>query len=71
MCLYMGGFSCVTSLVLWDIISMSLAIGSVASLRSRYMYDTLNQHRSWYDKIVLSDEAKDELIFWKGNICLF
>ena len=43
-------------------------MGPVARLRSRYTYDILNQHRSWFDRVRLSCEAREELDFWKNNI---
>ena len=36
--------------IIGQIISMGLAVGPVARLRSRYMYDVLNQRRSWLEQ---------------------
>ena len=57
--------------IIGQIISMGLAVGPVARLRSRYMYDVLNQRRSWFDRVLLSCEAREELHFWKDNINFF
>ena len=57
--------------VVGQIISMSLAIGPIARLRSRYLYDSINRRWSWHDKIFLSKEATDELEFWGSSINKF
>ena len=57
--------------IIGQIISMGLVVGPVARLRSRYMYDVLNQRRSWFDRVLLSCEAREELHFWKDNINFF
>ena len=57
--------------IVGQIISMGLAVGPVARLRSRYTYDILNQRRSWFDRVRLSCEAREELDFWKNNIEFF
>ena len=57
--------------VVGQIISMGIAVGPIARLRSRYLYDVINHRWSWQDKVVLSQEAADELQFWKANIARF
>ena len=59
------------SSVVGQIISMSLAIGSVARLRTRACYSVINQRMTWSDRLLLSDEAKSELTFWKECVPLF
>ena len=57
--------------VVGQIISMSLAIGPVARLRTRALYSVLNSRRSWSDRLRLPEDAKMELVFWKECIPMF
>ena len=57
--------------VVGQIISMGIAFGPIAWLRSRYLCDVINHRWSWQDKVVLLQEAADELQFWKANIARF
>ncbi len=50
------------------IVSMSLAVGPVAHLRTRAMYHLVNQCRSWYDSVRLSPDACEELAFWQSHV---
>ena len=54
--------------VIGQIISMSLALGSVTRLQTRAMYAVLSQRIFWSDRLSLSSEAADELAFWQQNI---
>ena len=54
--------------IVGQIISMSLAIGPVARLRTRILYDLLNSRRSWSDMLRMSDAARQEMQFWKFSI---
>ena len=47
---------------------MSLAVGSIARLRTRSLYHVLNGHRSWSDAVCVTSEAQEELQFW--HACL-
>ena len=40
------------------IISMSLALGPVARLRTRSMYCLLNTRQAWSDNLVINDDVK-------------
>ena len=51
-----------------SIMSMSIALGSIVRLRTRYMYSMINQRRFWNEKLELTTEAKNELEFWLGNL---
>ena len=62
---------CLLASVVGQIISMSLAIGPIARLRSRHLYDAINQRLSQHDKIFLAKEATDELEFWSSSINKF
>ena len=53
------------------IISMSLAIGPVARLRTRALYAVINMRCSWADRLLLSDEAREELVFWRSCLSYF
>lgn len=57
--------------IIGQIISMTLAIGSVSRLRTRALYSVLNTRRSWADKLYLSREAQEELQFWLESVELF
>ena len=54
--------------LLASIVGQSLAIGPIARLRTRHMYDSINHRWSWHDKLLLSDGARDELIFWREGV---
>ena len=53
--------------VVGQIMSMSLALGAIACLRTRALYVDINRCMSWHWAIVLSEEAKIELFFWQEN----
>ena len=50
------------------IISMSLALGPIARLRTRNMYCLLNSRVSWYQNLAINQEVREELNFW--NECI-
>ena len=50
------------------IISLSLAIGSIARLRTRALYALLDSRESWYDHLVLNEEARAEIVFWLNSL---
>ena len=54
-----------------QVISMSLAIGPIARLRTRACYAIINQRKTWSDSLLLTEEAKAELHFWKECLPLF
>ena len=56
----------VTGLVL----SMMIAVGPVARLRTRAMYSMINSRVSWNRKMSISLDARDELEFWLQHIHL-
>ena len=62
---------CAIASIIGQIISMSLALGPVTRLRTRAMYTIINQRLSWYDKVFLSDDAREELVFWSNTISQF
>ena len=47
---------------------MSLAIGPVARLCTRSMYDFINTSYTWNERRCLIDEAREELLFWQGQV---
>ena len=47
---------------------MSLAIGSIARLRTRGLYALLNSRISWYDSLCLDASVKEELKFWLEGV---
>lgn len=54
-----------------QIISMSLAIGPVARLRTRALYGVINSRHSWADRLPLPAAAQEELVFWKSCLAQF
>ena len=50
------------------IISMSLALGTIARLQTRSLYALINSRSSWCQKLKLSPEATNELQFWKEKL---
>ena len=54
-----------------QIISMSLVIGPVARLHTRTLYTVINMRCSWADRLLLSDEAREDLAFWKSCLSYF
>ena len=46
------------------IITMGLAVGPVARLRTRNMYCLLNTRQSWQDLLQIEENVKDEFTFW-------
>ena len=51
--------------IVGQIMSMSLAVGPVASLRTRALYTVINSCLSWKAIVCLSEEAKLEIAFWR------
>ena len=54
-----------------QIISMSLAIGPVARLRTRALYEVINKQKFWSEKLPLSPLAHDEILFWQSSLPSF
>ena len=54
-----------------QIISMSLAVGPVARLRTRALYGVNNSRHSWADRLPLPAAAQEELVFWKSCLAQF
>ena len=48
--------------------SMALALGPIARLRTRAVYADINCSRSWADKVILSSESQMELNFWLESL---
>ena len=55
--------------IVGTIVSMGLALGPVARMRTRKLYMDINKPSLWDQRIKLSDGAKDELYFW--NNCFY
>ena len=53
--------------IVGQIMSMSLALGPIARLRTRALYGAIDSRHSWSDQLKLSDDARDEL-FWQTSI---
>ena len=54
--------------IVGQIMSMSLALGPIARLRTRALYGAIDSQHSWSDQLKLSDDARDELLFWQTSI---
>ena len=51
--------------IVGQIIAMSLAIGPIARLRIRYVYDVINHRHGWHARVSLTEGAREEMLFWK------
>lgn len=60
--------ACMLASIIGQIISMSLSTCPVARLHTRASYNMLNQRRFWSDRLRLSDDACNELMFWKSAL---
>ena len=50
------------------VISMTPALGPIARLFTRYMYNFIHISNSWYTSSPITDEVETELRFWKRNL---
>ena len=53
-----------------QIISMQIAVGAVARLRTRSVFFCLQTRASWEAPVLIDKAALDELVFWKENIAI-
>ena len=53
------------------ILSMALVLGPVARLMTRNLYTMLNAKSSWYQELLVTQEALEELTFWQDHIKRF
>ena len=60
----------VVASVVGQIMSMSLALGPVARLRTRAMYAVINSCTSWSAYVRLTEESMLELEFWQENVAV-
>ena len=51
-----------------QIISMSIVIGNIAQIKTRYLTFDINSAISWNSKIRLTEESVNELQFWQANL---
>ncbi|MCG7877889.1 MAG: reverse transcriptase domain-containing protein, partial [Candidatus Thiodiazotropha endolucinida] len=54
--------------IVGQLISMQSAIGPLVRLRTRSLYDCVQNRASWEAPVLVGAKALDELIFWKENI---
>ena len=50
------------------IMALSIAVGPVVRLMTRSLYAVLNSRTSWFQKLDILPEAKDELMFWQESL---
>ena len=50
------------------IVSMYVALGPVVRLMTRSLYSLLNSRHSWFDRLCITAEAKEEIQFWYKSI---
>ena len=50
------------------IMALSIAVGPVARLMTRSLYTVLNSRTSWFQKLNVSQEAREEIAFWKEGL---
>lgn len=53
-----------------QIISMSIALGPVARLRTRSIYAMINRRKFWNEILPINTDAYDELNFWQSDIAM-
>ena len=53
--------------VIGQIISLSPCVGNLTRIMTRSIYAVLNQKKSWYANVPLSEEAREEIEFWESN----
>ena len=54
--------------IIGKIISMSLAVAPISRLMTRSMYAMLNKHVYWCQVLAMTEEAREEVNFWLGQI---
>ena len=54
--------------VIGKILSMSLGLGPIARLMTQGMYAVLNARASWFQQVLLTSDAREELAFWLGTL---
>ena len=57
--------------IIGKIVALSPAMGPVTRLMTCSLYSVLSSRRLWCQLLVLSPEARDELLFWQRQINLF
>ena len=51
--------------IIGQIIAMGLAIGPISRFMTRCLYALLESRQTWCDQLLLSPEARDEIVFWE------
>ena len=51
--------------IIGQIISMGLAIGPISRFMTRRLYALLESRQAWCEQLLLSSEARDEIVFWE------
>ena len=51
-----------------QIISMVLVVGNIALIMTKYLSFDIAKAKSWFSFIILSENRKDQLKFWRGNL---
>ena len=54
--------------VVGKVIAMGLAIGPLTRFMTRSLYSVIEARSSWCERLHLSSEAEQELIFWQERI---
>ena len=57
--------------IVGSIISMSLAVGPVSRFMTRCLYTVLETRHSWWDSLDITEDARQELEFWKACLTDF
>ena len=50
---------------------MGLALGNITRLRTRNLYAILHTRSAWSDRVFMDSKAREELVFWLGNVDCF
>lgn len=54
-----------------QIISMTRGCGNVTQIMTRYLHLIINSRRSWNSAVLVHDQGKEELCFWRDNFDYF
>lgn len=53
--------------IVGQIISMNSSCGYVSQIMTRYLHHIINSRSSWNSVILVHDQGREELDFWRGN----
>ena len=57
--------------IVGQIISLAPSCGNVTQIMTRFLHFVINSRRSWNCHVLVLDQAKEELVFWRDNLKSF